>query len=234
MWTRHTKGEKKFAGGDTSAWRNGPATTLDRFYDTHGYFPACVLESLKWSKRWTPMGGNASACPSRSTTATATVYRPARFGTGANRTVGFFCNGEQLYERLSGETGIHVEPKDAVGNWIEPMNPNWRSRVLYGNNAYTYNWDVKHDLEGLFALMGGVLRRKPNWISCSGRFESCPSSSSGPRSRIRPAGRPVRHGNEPTCTSLSVQLSGLALENAETRPDAVEHVGSPTVCRHAG
>jgi predicted alpha-1,2-mannosidase len=47
-------------------------------------------------------------------------------------------------------------PKDKNGNWIEPFDPRLAGREYFTeNNAYTYNWDVKHDLNGLFDLMGG-------------------------------------------------------------------------------
>jgi predicted alpha-1,2-mannosidase len=59
------------------------------------------------------------------------------------------------------EKGV-VWPKDADGKWIEPYDPKLPGRTYSResdyyteNNAYTYNWDVKHDLAGLFQLMGG-------------------------------------------------------------------------------
>jgi putative alpha-1,2-mannosidase len=51
-------------------------------------------------------------------------------------------------------------PKDAQGNWIEPFDPKFSGGpgardYFTENNAYTYNWDVQHDYNGLFDLMGG-------------------------------------------------------------------------------
>ena len=49
-----------------------------------------------------------------------------------------------------------VWPKDAQGVWIEPFDPKLAGREYFTeNNAYTFNWQVKHDLRGLIELMGG-------------------------------------------------------------------------------
>jgi predicted alpha-1,2-mannosidase len=51
-------------------------------------------------------------------------------------------------------------PKDARGNWID-IDPKFDGgmggRDYYDeNNAYTYAWQVQHDVPGLVALMGGA------------------------------------------------------------------------------
>jgi predicted alpha-1,2-mannosidase len=51
-------------------------------------------------------------------------------------------------------------PKDAEGKWIEPFDPKFGGGqggrdYFTENNAYTYNWDVQHDVKGLVELMGG-------------------------------------------------------------------------------
>ena len=47
-------------------------------------------------------------------------------------------------------------PRDKEGNWIEGVDPRYMDRAYFTeNNAYTFQWDVKHDLAGLFELMGG-------------------------------------------------------------------------------
>ena len=58
-------------------------------------------------------------------------------------------------------------PKDADGQWIEPLDPKFDGgmggRDYYDeNNGYTYTWDVAQDFDGLFALMGGVDKAKAN------------------------------------------------------------------------
>ena len=51
-------------------------------------------------------------------------------------------------------------PKAADGSWVEPFDPKFSGGMggrdyTTENNAYTYDWDVQHDLQGLFELMGG-------------------------------------------------------------------------------
>ncbi|MBC7981333.1 MAG: glycoside hydrolase family 92 protein [Armatimonadetes bacterium] len=53
-----------------------------------------------------------------------------------------------------------VWPKAADGKWIESFDPKFSGGMggrayTTENNAYTYNWDVQHDLAGLTELMGG-------------------------------------------------------------------------------
>ncbi len=64
------------------------------------------------------------------------------------------------YQNVFRQDKGHVWPKDADGKWIESYEPGF-SGGLGGrdytteNNGYTYDWDVQHDLPGLFELMGG-------------------------------------------------------------------------------
>ena len=50
-------------------------------------------------------------------------------------------------------------PKDADGQWIEPLDPKFGGgmggRDYYDeNNGYTYTWDVTQDFDGLIAYDG--------------------------------------------------------------------------------
>jgi len=58
-------------------------------------------------------------------------------------------------------------PKDAEGQWIEPLDPKFGGgmggRDYYDeNNGYTYTWDVMHDVNGLVTLMGGTAKAEAN------------------------------------------------------------------------
>lgn len=60
-------------------------------------------------------------------------------------------NYKNLYNPLTG----YLQPKDSLGKWKNPFDP-----LLYDNgyieaNAAQFTWFVPHDLQGLFALMGG-------------------------------------------------------------------------------
>lgn len=67
----------------------------------------------------------------------------------------FLKRAENYKNVFRADKGL-VWPKDANGNWIEPFDPKMAGREYFTeNNAYTYNWVVTHDLEGLFQLMGG-------------------------------------------------------------------------------
>ena len=67
-----------------------------------------------------------------------------------------FSERSRFYRNVFRTDKCMMWPKDDKGNWIEPFNPKHDGRAYFTeNNAYIFNWDVKHDLEGLFTLMGG-------------------------------------------------------------------------------
>ena len=66
----------------------------------------------------------------------------------------------ELQECVSRGQGVHVAEgrRRAIG--LSPLIPSSRGGpggrdYFTENNAYTYNWDVQHDYNGLFELMGG-------------------------------------------------------------------------------
>ena len=75
---------------------------------------------------------------------------------GRGEDTDIFLKRAQFYRNVFRQDKGMVWPKNANGEWIEPYNPSLAGREYFTeNNAYTYNWHVKHDLDGLFGLMGG-------------------------------------------------------------------------------
>ena len=138
-------------------WCNGPRTVLDDFYAEHGWFPALhpgeeetVPEvNMPWERR---------QAVSLSTTSSYCDWAVAQLA----RRLGKTDDEKLLMERAEYYRNVYRPdkgmfwPKDKDGNWIEGVDPRYMDRAYFTeNNAYTFQWDVKHDLDGLFDLMGG-------------------------------------------------------------------------------
>ena len=138
-------------------WYSGPATPLDAFYTEHGYFPALrpgETETIpqvdtNWERR---------QAVSLTTVNSYSDWCIAKIAQMLGKT-----EDEQLFRKRATnyrnvfrtDRGI-MWPKDDKGEWVEPFNPLHDGRAYFTeNNAYIFNWDVKHDLKGLIALMGG-------------------------------------------------------------------------------
>ncbi|MEN6459269.1 MAG: glycoside hydrolase family 92 protein [Thermoguttaceae bacterium] len=138
-------------------WANGPATSLDKFYNEHGYIPGLRLGEKEtvpkvdpnWEKRQcvsvTLDNSYSDWCIAQLAAFDKNEADHKRFMQRAN-------NYKNVFRTEKG----FMWPKDAEGRWIEPYDPKLCGReYCTENNAYTYNWDVIHDLQGLFKLMGG-------------------------------------------------------------------------------
>lgn len=138
-------------------WRNGPRTVLDDFYAENGWFPALwpgqpetvPQVDVPWERR---------QAVSLSTTTSYCDWAAACLAHAAGR-----ADDEALLMRRSGywrnvyrpDKGMFW-PRDEKGEWIEGVDPRYMDRAYFTeNNAYTFQWDVKHDLGGLFEVMGG-------------------------------------------------------------------------------
>ncbi|ACU05553.1 GH92 family glycosyl hydrolase [Pedobacter heparinus] len=141
-------------------WRNGPAIGLDSFYAEKGYFPALrpgekesVNEVHDFEKRQ-----SVAVTLQQSYDDWCISKLAGTLGKAADSKL-FLAKAEN-YKNVFRESKGFMWPKDDKGQWIEPFDPKFSGgqggrEYFTENNAYTYNWDVKHDLEGLFKLMGG-------------------------------------------------------------------------------
>lgn len=138
-------------------WRNGPPSELDDFYNERGYFPGLAPGEPETVDRVEPTWEKRQAVSvtlenSFSDWSIAQLADPA--GRGDEKAL--FLERSQFYRNVFREDKGMVWPKNAEGEWIEPYDPSLAGREYFTeNNAYTYNWHVKHDLDGLFDLMGG-------------------------------------------------------------------------------
>ena len=148
-------------------WRLGPKTVLDDFYSAHGYMPALrsgeketVAEVHPFEKRQpVPVTLENSTDDWCIAQLAGMLHKPE------DRAL--FLKRGANYRNLYRADKSLMWPKDDQGNWIEPMDAKFGGglggREYYDeNNGWTYTWDVAHDYDGLFTLMGGRAKAEAN------------------------------------------------------------------------
>lgn len=148
-------------------WSLGPRSPLDDFYSAHGYMPA-----LRPGEKETVAGVHPfeKRQPVPVTLENSfDDWNIAQLARVLQKSEGekFFLKRAANYKNLFRSEKALMWPKDADGHWIEPMDPKFGggmgARDYYDeNNAYTYTWDVIHDFNGLFTLMGGTEKAEAN------------------------------------------------------------------------
>jgi predicted alpha-1,2-mannosidase len=141
-------------------WRNGPATSLDSFYNIHGYMPALKPGEKEWVKEVHSFERRQSVSVTLENSLDDWCIAQLAVPAGKSADTALFLQRAANYKNVFRTDKGFMWPKDAAGNWIEPFDPKFSGGqggrdYTTENNAYTYNWDVKHDLNGLFTLMGG-------------------------------------------------------------------------------
>jgi predicted alpha-1,2-mannosidase len=152
--------KKNSVEGTWLPWRKGPKTSLDDFLAEHGYMPALkpgekeTVAEVHGSERRQAI--SVTEAQSYDDWCTAQLAHELNNETDHQLFLKRAANYRNLYRPDKG----HFWPKDADGNWIESYTPGFSGGqggrdYTTENNGYTYDWDVQHDLAGLFALMGG-------------------------------------------------------------------------------
>ena len=142
-------------------WRNGPLTSLDVFYNSHGWFPGL----RPGEKETVPQVNTNELRQSVSVTLDqsyddwCTAQLARQIGNGDDD-YKFFLKRAAFYKNVFRVDKGFVWPKDEDGNWIEPFDPKLPTgrggrNYFTENNTYTFNWAAPQDFDGLFQLMGG-------------------------------------------------------------------------------
>ena len=152
--------KKNSVEGTWLPWRKGPKCSLDDFLAEKGYMPALKPGEMESVSRVHPFerrqAVSVTEAQSYDDWCTAQLAR----SLGKDADYQFFLKRAGDYKNVFRQDKGHVWPKDADGNWIEPYDPGFSGGqggrdYTTENNGYTYDWDVQHNLQGLFELMGG-------------------------------------------------------------------------------
>ena len=152
--------KKNSLEGTWLPWRRGPKSVLDDFLNEHGYMPGLHPDETETNNQVHPRERRQSI----------SVTLAQSYDDWCTAQIAHALNNEtdrQIFLKRAGDYKNvfrvdkgHMWPKDVSGNWIEPFDPGWSGGqggrdYTTENNGYTYDWDVQHDLQGLFELMGG-------------------------------------------------------------------------------
>lgn len=140
-------------------WRNGPATSLDHFYHTHGYFPALP----PGEKETVSLVDNFEKRQAVAVTLGTSYddWALAQLAKDLNKQGDYtlFAKRGLNYKHLWHPEKQFFMPKDDKGNWINidlKFDGGPGGRDYYDeNNGWTYLWQVQQDVPGLIELMGG-------------------------------------------------------------------------------
>ena len=144
-------------------WCNGPLTELDSVYLKKGFFPALRLGEKEWETR-------VHKFEKRQAVAVTLEHSYddwclAQMAKGLNKTEDYkyFMKRSLNYRNLYDSRIGFMAPKSADGNWVfneKPIDPIWSGGqggrdYFTETNAWTYTFQVQHDVPGLIELMGG-------------------------------------------------------------------------------
>lgn len=148
-------------------WRLGPKGPLDEFYAAHGYMPALHPGEKETDPRVHPFEKRQPVPVTLENSFDDwSIAQLARVLKKPQDEALFLKRAANYKNVFRADKGM-MWPKDAEGQWIEPLDPKFDGglggRDYYDeNNGYTYTWDVAHDFDGLIALMGGRAKATAN------------------------------------------------------------------------
>ncbi len=154
-YARKVMEEKTYA-----PWRRMPKGDLDHFFDNEGFYPALHPDEdetdptiTRWEKR------QAVAVTLAASYDYWCLSKLAQYAHKEDEAKEFLRRSYDYRNLFNSETAF-FHPKDKKGNFIQPFDyriaGGQGARDYYDeNNAYTYRWDVQHNIPDLIALMDG-------------------------------------------------------------------------------
>ena len=141
-------------------WRNGPKTSLDDFYNQHGYLPALRPGEKETVAEVHPFERRQSVSVTLEQSYDDWCIAQLAKALDKPDDYQLFLRRAANYQNLYRADKGFMWPKDSAGQWIEPFDPIFSGGMggrdyTTENNGYTYNWDVQHDIQGLAEIMGG-------------------------------------------------------------------------------
>ena len=188
-------------------WYRGPLTELDRFYVEKGYMPAlnpgdketCPAVDQNWENRQTVSVTQGSSYDAWAMSKIAAIVGDA---DGVKE----YDRRSKFYRNLWDPKTKFFRPRNAAGEFVEPFDPiicgGKGARSYYTeNNAWTYIWDVQHDIPQLVEYLGGpagMARRLDEMLntSCGNRFRytaEMPDGATGMMGMFTMANEPSFH-----------------------------------------
>ena len=144
-------------------WVLAPATELDKFYHENGWFPALHPNDKETVKE--AMGFENRQAVAVTLAASYDDWCIAQLAKklGRKEDYNFHLQRSFNYRNLFNKQTGFFHPKDNKGEFIEPFDYVFSgglgARAYYDeNNAWTYIWDVHHNIGDLVALFGSEER----------------------------------------------------------------------------
>jgi predicted alpha-1,2-mannosidase len=141
-------------------WSGKPAGELDRFYREHGYIPALREDESETIPEVHSFERRQPVAVTLGTAYDEWCLAQIAKELGKTEDYEYFLRSSYNYRNLFNSETAFFHPKDSKGEFIMPFDYKFSggqgARGYYGeNNAWTYRWDVQHNIADLISLMGG-------------------------------------------------------------------------------
>ena len=144
-------------------WRNGPLTGPDSVYQKKGFFPALRSGEKEWVAQVHSFEKRQAVAVTLEQCYDDWCLAQMAKSLNKKGDYDFFLKRSHNYQNLYDSRVGFMAPKSADGNWVldeKVFDPIWSGgqggRDYYTEtNAWTYTFQVQHDVAGLIRLMGG-------------------------------------------------------------------------------